>query len=52
MPKWQRIIWGVFYLFLLPIPLLYFYWDNILAIIGSAFLFYLAYYIFFREPVK
>lgn len=49
MPRKQRIFWGIFYLFLIPIPLLYFYWHNILGLIGGFFFLYLAYYIFFKD---
>lgn len=49
MPKKQRIFWGIIYLILIPIPLLYFYWDNILGLIGGFFFLYLAYYIFFKD---
>lgn len=49
MPKWQRILWGIVYLLLIPVPLLYFYWDNILGLAGGGFLLFLAYYIFFKD---
>lgn len=49
MPKRQRIFYGIIYLILVPIPLLYFYWNNILGLIGGFFFLYLAYYIFFKD---
>jgi len=49
MSRLHRVIWGIVYLLLCPIPLLYFYWDNVLGLVGGGFLLYLAYYIFFKE---
>lgn len=50
--KNERILWGIFYLILFPIPLLYFYGNNILGLAGSVFLLYLGYYIFLKDHSK
>ncbi len=49
MPRKQRIIWGIVYILLVPVPLLFFYGNNIIALVGAFFLLYLAYFIFFKK---
>lgn len=49
MPKWQKTLWGIFYLILIPLPLMWFYWNNILGLAGGLFFLYLDYYIFFKD---
>jgi len=49
LPKKQRIAWGIFYIILIPLPILYFYWHHILGLLGGAFFLYLAYFIFFKD---